>query len=241
MKNLFKKTCGFLLLLSLLLTLNANLVFADNELPDCSTSSRLDYVTKNTMGMENNRSYIVTELREPISAFDEVIISNGIHVSEVFMKYKCAYVVTQEPAEGDPYLEKDYKGGYDPDNKGTWNEAYETSYTENDSDYMYIPYSSTPSCPEGALCTYVQVLIGQSGTGLLKTYISILYRWAASVVGIIAVLVIVISGIQISMDQGSGESVGAAKNRIMQSLSGLVVLFLSALILYTINPTFFSN
>ena len=62
---------------------------------------------------------------------------------------------------------------------------------------------------------------------------------AAGVVGIIAVLIIVISGIQISMDQGGGESVTSAKNRIMQSLAGLVILFLSALILYTINPTFF--
>ena len=59
--------------------------------------------------------------------------------------------------------------------------------------------------------------------------------------GIIAVLVIVVSGIQISIDQGSGEGVTAAKNRITQSLAGLVILFLSALILYSINPTFFTK
>lgn len=102
----------------------------------------------------------------------------------------------------------------------------------------YKTYSA--GCPTGATCTLVQIIRGTTGTGILKTYIAVIYRWAAGIVGIIAVLVIVISGIQISMDQGSGESVGKAKTRIMQSLSGLVVLFLSALILYTINPTFFT-
>ncbi|MFA6436132.1 MAG: hypothetical protein WCW30_03285 [Candidatus Gracilibacteria bacterium] len=104
----------------------------------------------------------------------------------------------------------------------------------------YVGYNAG-SCPADATCTLVQIIRGTSGTGILKTYIAVIYRWAAGIVGIIAVLVIVISGIQISMDQGGGESIGAAKTRIMQSLSGLVVLFLSALILYTINPTFFQK
>jgi hypothetical protein len=112
---------------------------------------------------------------------------------------------------------------------------------EGDSKWAYVKYTSDGSCPTDAeYCTYVQLIYSQSGTGLLKTYIAILYRWAAGIVGIISVLVIVISGIQISADQGSGEAVGSAKNRIMQSLAGLVILFLSALILYTINPTFFN-
>lgn len=105
----------------------------------------------------------------------------------------------------------------------------------------YVKYGNSFTCPDGATCTIVQIIKGTSGTGILKTYISVIYRWAAGIVGIIATLVIVISGIQISMDQGSGEAVGAAKTRIMQSLGGLVVLFLSALILYTINPTFFQQ
>jgi type IV secretory pathway VirB2 component (pilin) len=58
---------------------------------------------------------------------------------------------------------------------------------------------------------------------------------------VIAVLIIVISGIQISAAGGDQTTVTNAKNRIVQSLGGLVILFLSAIILYTINPTFFTK
>lgn len=115
-----------------------------------------------------------------------------------------------------------------------------TNGSKTSTETYYVGYNAG-SCPDDTNCTLVQIIRGTSGTGILKTYIAVIYRWAAGIVGIIAVLIIVISGIQISMDQGSGESVGAAKTRIMQSLSGLVILFLSALILYTINPTFFTK
>jgi hypothetical protein len=117
---------------------------------------------------------------------------------------------------------------------------YNCYNVNNEAMSLYIEYSDG-SCPEGMSCTTVQIIIGTSGIGILKTYIAVVYRWAAGIVGIIAVLVMIISGIQISMDQGSGEAIGAAKTRILQSLAGLAVLFLSALILYTINPTFFTQ
>ncbi|HAU40302.1 MAG: hypothetical protein UV80_C0001G0060 [Candidatus Peregrinibacteria bacterium GW2011_GWF2_43_17] len=89
------------------------------------------------------------------------------------------------------------------------------------------------------LCTPIQLIISTSGINLLKFYAMQLYRWAASIVGIICVLLIVISGIQITASRG--EDISSAKNRITQALAGLALLFLSALILYTINPTFFTN
>lgn len=89
-------------------------------------------------------------------------------------------------------------------------------------------------------CQPVQVFLSNTGTGLLFTYISTIYKWAASVIGIIAVLVIVISGIQISAAAGEQQAVTNAKNRIIQTLGGLALLFLSAIILYTINPNFFT-
>lgn len=89
-------------------------------------------------------------------------------------------------------------------------------------------------------CQPVQVFLSSTGTGLLFTYISTIYKWAASVIGIVAVLVIVISGIQISAAAGDQQAVTNAKNRIVQTLGGLALLFLSAIILYTINPTFFT-
>jgi len=90
-------------------------------------------------------------------------------------------------------------------------------------------------------CQQVQVLKSDSGTDLLFLYIGTIYRWAASVIGIIAVLVMVISGIQISAAAGEQQAITNAKTRIFQSIGGLVLLFLSGIILYTINPTFFTG
>ncbi len=97
------------------------------------------------------------------------------------------------------------------------------------------PISNEPSIT----CTPVQLIIGKSGTGLLTQFIGTIYQWGAGIVGIVAVLVMVISGIQISVAGGDSAKVDSAKTRIMESIAGLVILFLSGLILYTINPNFF--
>ncbi len=90
-------------------------------------------------------------------------------------------------------------------------------------------------------CEQVQVLLSKGGTTLIEGYIGTIYRWAASIVGIIAVTVIVISGIQISASGGDSEAISSAKTRILQSLAGIAILFLASLILFTINPGFFTN
>jgi hypothetical protein len=90
-------------------------------------------------------------------------------------------------------------------------------------------------------CKEVEVYFGDDGIGLLFTYISLIYKWGAGMIGLIAVLVIIISGIQISAAAGEQAAVTSAKNRIFQSILGLVILFFSAIILYSINPTFFTN
>ncbi len=93
-------------------------------------------------------------------------------------------------------------------------------------------------------CQEVTVLLidpAQGGTGLLQLYLGLIYRWAAGIVGVIAVLTIVISGIQISIAKGEGEPsvVGEAKGRIVQAIGGIVLLFFASGLLYIINPTFF--
>ncbi|PIR54986.1 hypothetical protein COU74_04600 [Candidatus Peregrinibacteria bacterium CG10_big_fil_rev_8_21_14_0_10_36_19] len=95
-------------------------------------------------------------------------------------------------------------------------------------------YQITFSCQE------VQVLLNKGGTSALENYIMTLYRWAASVVGLVAVVIIIGSGIQISASGGDPEVITKAKDRIVKSLSGIALLFLSGVILYTINPTFFT-
>jgi len=103
-------------------------------------------------------------------------------------------------------------------------------------------FNFTNPNPKTFTVTYnpVQVFISKSGVDMLYLYIGAIYRWGASIIGVIAVLVIVISGIQISAAGGEQAAVTSAKTRITQSLIGIVILFLSGIILYTINPTFFT-
>lgn len=84
------------------------------------------------------------------------------------------------------------------------------------------------------------IVSGRDGLDLLNNYASMVYGWIAGIVGSICILIIVVSGIQISLGGLSPDEVGSAKERVSRSLVGLAVLFLSAFILYSINPTFFS-
>lgn len=89
-------------------------------------------------------------------------------------------------------------------------------------------------------CSQGELLEAEGGTGLLTTFIGAIFKWASGIVGIIAVLVMVVSGIQISIAGGDSAKVEEAKTRIMESIMGLAILFLAGLILYTINPNFFT-
>lgn len=100
-------------------------------------------------------------------------------------------------------------------------------------------YKELKDCTAGAKCQRVQVLMGKSGTSILYGYISLIYRWAAATIGMVCVGTLVYYGTRIAAS-GSNESVlTEAKDHIVQSLGGLILLFLSAVILYTINPNFF--
>jgi hypothetical protein len=88
-------------------------------------------------------------------------------------------------------------------------------------------------------CQRIQVMYAESGTDLINTYVGMIYKWLAGTIGIVAVLIIVFSGISIIMAGGDTAQRDEAKKRIVRALTGLVILFLSGLILYTINPTFF--
>lgn len=119
--------------------------------------------------------------------------------------------------------------------------AYRNTYscTADEADSTVTAIQST-ACTGKAGCTSsmpIQILRANSGSGLLVQYVNMIFKWGASLAGMVAVVIIIWSGIQISTSQG--KDVEGAKNRIIQSLSGLALLFLSGLLLYTINPTFF--
>lgn len=95
--------------------------------------------------------------------------------------------------------------------------------------------------PVMTYCDRIQVIYGDNGVDLLKNYVGLMYRWAAGFVGVIAVVVIMISGIQISTAGDDSGRMEEAKNRIIQSLVAIALLFLSGIILYAVNPTFFTS
>ena len=80
---------------------------------------------------------------------------------------------------------------------------------------------------------------GANGIDLIIQYISYIYIYMAVLVGGVAVLMIIIGGLQITVGGASPEMVSNAKSRILQALLSLVLLFGTALLLKTVNPQFF--
>jgi hypothetical protein len=88
---------------------------------------------------------------------------------------------------------------------------------------------------------WTQIVTGDNGNEILINFASMLYRWLAGFIGVVAVLMLVVGGIQISTAGANQEGLQDGQNRILAALVGLALLFLSSLILYTINPNFFGG
>ena len=86
----------------------------------------------------------------------------------------------------------------------------------------------------------VRSISGNSGTDLAMNYVSMIYKFGASILGIFAILVIVVSGVQMIAGGVDENNYTTAKDRILQAILSLAMLFSSALILRTVNPDFFT-
>ncbi len=116
----------------------------------------------------------------------------------------------------------------------------ETACKKIDNKNQCLPsYKDTCSYDPSVICQPIQAYFSSSGAGLIYAYIGNIYRWAATVVGIASVFYMVVGGIQIATARGESGVIDEAKGRILQSIAGLVLLFLSGLFLYTLNPNFF--
>jgi hypothetical protein len=89
------------------------------------------------------------------------------------------------------------------------------------------------------LCEPVMVYVSPAGTALLYYYIGQIYRYMATLGGTIAVLILIVGGIMRASAGDNTERITKATAIITKCISGLVLLFLSAIILYAINPNFF--
>jgi len=102
-------------------------------------------------------------------------------------------------------------------------------------------YKSSCSPVAGSVeCKRVQVYFTKTGAALLYTYIGQIYRWGAGTIGVVSVLYLVWGGIEITTAGDNTGKIDEAKKKIIQSITGLVLLFMSGVILYTINPNFFT-
>ncbi len=111
-----------------------------------------------------------------------------------------------------------------------------TLYTTESSDGAGDGYTK---CSAVAVdCEKRQWVIGSSGIGIIKLMVKQIFTFGAFAVGTVAVGTLVFQGIKISVSGVSGD-ISESKNKILQALAGLVLLFLSGLLLLTINPDFF--
>lgn len=76
--------------------------------------------------------------------------------------------------------------------------------------------------------------------GIMEEYVSKIFLFGAGFVSIFAVIWILIGGYEIMFRGSFAGSIEEGKQKITQALLGIVLLLLSALILNTVNPGFFS-
>jgi len=109
------------------------------------------------------------------------------------------------------------------------------------------PVSTTTGVPTQTLFTGganvpLEAPIGGIGSidvsgGVIVNYTRILFAYAGGIVGSLALLIIIVSGIQIMVSSGD---LSKARSRLLGALGGLVLLAGSGWLLYLINPCFFT-
>lgn len=70
----------------------------------------------------------------------------------------------------------------------------------------------------------------------LGEFISAIYKYSVGLISLIAVMVLIISGVQIITSAGNSEAISSAKHRIVSSVIAIIITAGSYTILYTVNP-----
>ena len=106
--------------------------------------------------------------------------------------------------------------------------------------YNGAPVTGNARGPIQAVLTRTAGKEYQGPFGLLYNYLSLIYTYMSGLIIGVAVLFVVVGGIQIATSGGETTGVTNGKKRIIQAITGVILWFTASLILYTINPTFFS-
>ncbi len=124
----------------------------------------------------------------------------------------------------------------------------ETNPSDNDLEQGFITGGTAAPCvggqkgeewgrclPAGKTKTEIS-FAGRSDFNNIGDFIITMYKYLISVASIVAVIVIIIAGIQWVTSGGNSETISSAKSRIGGAIIGLFIGYMSYFILYTINP-----
>jgi uncharacterized membrane protein YhaH (DUF805 family) len=116
--------------------------------------------------------------------------------------------------------------------------------------FFVSPVFSDDSCQDGEICllepfpadeTPMKIEEGNRKGALfiMEQYVSRVYLFGSGFVSLIAVIWIIIGGYEIMFSGTSAGDISSGKDKIIKAIFGLMLVFLCALILHTINPQFF--
>jgi len=71
----------------------------------------------------------------------------------------------------------------------------------------------------------------------LGEYIGAIYKWLVAAISILAVIMIIVAGVQRMMAGGASDKISASNKRIIQAITGLIVAVTSYTLLLAINPS----
>ncbi len=77
---------------------------------------------------------------------------------------------------------------------------------------------------------------GQTEFTGLTEFVSFIYTYGLSVASLLAILVIIVAGVQWTLSGGNTEAISGAQHKIYGAVIGLVILAAAYTILYTVNP-----
>ena len=77
-----------------------------------------------------------------------------------------------------------------------------------------------------------------TSVGNLPTYINVLYAWLLPAASLVAVVMMMIGGLQYVMARGKSKYIDAAKTRITNAITGLVLLLSAFVLLNLVDPRF---
>jgi hypothetical protein len=81
-----------------------------------------------------------------------------------------------------------------------------------------------------------ELVDGAIQSNYLGTYISALYNWAIGAAALVAIVMIMIAGLQWMLARGNSAGIGKAKNRIVGAVTGMILLLSAYTIAFLIDP-----